>query len=805
MNTRVSCRWCLACLLLGFIFSGASEILAQQAPQLVPEQVAPAPSLRATIDDKLIEEAERNRLRLFHGLFDELDAATRQTAEYALATWDLNAEILKSPKTPAVLRATAALHRGDRDQVIQILADMDTPQAALLRGQAHARSGRYPQAITALEPLRTGLNRRQYTTAENLTIAAQAMAELATLEGRPAADYQRVMHELGGVHQELDRLYWPALLAEARILIDKDHPEQAVQALHHTLALNPSASEAWYHLGRIALMGYNFEGAERAISHLRKIHDPHVLADRLEIEIRLTQKDAESAQRLVDAALTRYPHHEQLLALAVSAAALSYRTDATVVALTRFDEQVGATPLANFYTGRYLALARQYGASERFLRNAIALQPNWPQPHVELALMLNQAGEEEAALRALREAVRLDPFNERATNTLKMLEALAGYRFIETEHFIIKYGSDIDGALAADMPAELERIYEEITSIYQHRPARKTMIEIMPDRQWFAVRITGMPSIWTIGACTGPVIAITPPKDGKNQSGTFDWPRVMRHEFVHTVTLDQTGNRIPHWFTEACAVSQEQGPRDYATSELLAESLAHDALFDLEEINWAFVRPKKPTDRQLAYAQSHWMVEYITETYGHPAVLKMLALCRQSVPQAQIIPRATGVSAEAFLSGFKIWAQKQVESWGMAPTPGSEAIAAEIKGAKTQAGAKLDQLLLQHPTHPDLLRLDAERTLAAGNDAVSLAALLRYANARPIDPWADRKIAEIAVRLNQPQKAASHLEQLERLDQFNGAHAEQLSDVYRRIGQLDNALHAAQRGTGSPTLQRHLA
>ena len=31
----------------------------------------------------------------------------------------------------------------------------------------------------------------------------------------------------------------------------------------------------------------------------------------------------------------------------------------------------------------------------------------------------------------------------------------------------------------------------------------------MPDEQWFGVRITGLPWIWTIGACTGEIIAMS--------------------------------------------------------------------------------------------------------------------------------------------------------------------------------------------------------------------------------------------------------------------------------------------------------
>ena len=45
----------------------------------------------------------------------------------------------------------------------------------------------------------------------------------------------------------------------------------------------------------------------------------------------------------------------------------------------------------------------------------------------------------------------------------------------------------------------------------------------------------------------------------------------------------------------------------------------------MNDLTWGFVRPKKPSDRQLAYAQSFWICQYINEKYGHDAILKMLA------------------------------------------------------------------------------------------------------------------------------------------------------------------------------------
>jgi tetratricopeptide (TPR) repeat protein len=509
----------------------------------------------------------------------------------------------------------------------------------------------------------------------------------------------------------------------------------------------------------------------------------------------LTQKDASSAEAALAPALARFPKQRTLLAAAAAVAALKYDQAGTEAALKKFDEVSPGHPLALAMTGKYLSMGRQYEAGEKMLRSAIERQPNWTEPRVELGLMLNQAGKDAAAREVLRGVIDLDPFNKRAVNTLKLHEELAGYKTLETEHFIIRYRDDVDGVLAADMPEELEDIYEDVTAVFGHKPSRKTLIEIMPDKRWFAIRITGMPWIWTIGACTGPVIAITPPREGRHHSGPFDWAAVIRHEFVHTVTLSQTENRIAHWFTEALAVSQEPTPRDFDSAQLLAAAHTKGELFDLEQINWAFVRSRKPTDRQLAYAQAHWMAEYVTHRFGHETILKMLELSRLGVPQSQIVPQATGASADQFLTDFKQWAGEQTKSWGLAPTPPAEQIVSQLQEAGAEKlDAKLDELLTAHPDHPDLLRLACERALTkGGDDEATLALLLRYATARPVDPWADRRIVEVTQKLDRLDTAISHLEELDKFDQRDGAHASRLMDIYRRAGRLDDAQSAGER------------
>ncbi len=783
-------RFCIAAIVLGVIFTRAPLFAADGDIEL-------SPMVARLLESDALTDAERRRQMIFHGQWYAVDVPTpAEQALIALHRYDLHHEVFADESVPPITRAQAAGRRGDPAAVIKLLEADDTPQAAVLRSEAQWQLGRLDLAIAAVKPYRDELTTGAVDDIDNaadLVAVTDALIRLAILEGRPSDDYKVAMTLLSKAHQQLDRLYWPAKLAEAELLIEKDNARQAVDATVETLRFNPRCGQAWYLLGRVGLQSFSFDQADKAIGRLRDINQQHLLADLLEIHMRLQQKDTAAAKALLTSTLSRYPHHRELLALNAAAGALAFDPDALADGLAAFDAVAPNHPLAHFIVGQYLSRARQYPSGEYHLRQAIARFANWSPPRIELGLLLMQSGDEPMARRELAHASRLDPFHRQAANQLKLVEDLLSYEQIETEHFIIKFRPGIDRALATQMPAALEQIYDDVTSVFEYQPPRKTLIEILPDDQHLAVRIIGMPEIWTIGACTGDVIAITPPRQGRKQRGPFDWENVIRHEFVHTVTLNQTHYRIPHWFTEACAVALERKGRDYTTCQLLAQSLQNDKLFDLTAINWAFVRPKTPADRPLAYAQAHWMHQYLVQTYGHGSILRLLALYRDGVANERAIEQVTGRAAAQFTSEFRTWAAEQVKSWGLdEPTP--DARFARLASADADARATLlAKLTAEYPEHPDLLRYAAAQVVAAGPYDAARDAIMRYAASRPVDPWSNRMLVQLALPLGRANDAVGPLQDLDRGEATDGRWAAELARIHRAAARLDHAAAAITR------------
>jgi tetratricopeptide (TPR) repeat protein len=302
-----------------------------------------------------------------------------------------------------------------------------------------------------------------------------------------------------------------------------------------------------------------------------------------------------------------------------------------------------------------------------------------------------------------------------------------------------------------------------------------------------------MPDIWTIGASTGDIIAITPPRDGSGQRGSFDWLRVIRHEFVHTITLDQTSNRVPHWFTEGAAVWQEPGDRDYNTARLLAQAVAAKALFTLDQINWGFIRPKRQIDRPLAYAQACWMIQYIVQAFGQQSVVDMLILFNQGKTDRQAIAQVTHEDPDIFMTRFNEWARRQVITWGLGPTQLDKRSSMLIQNQDTIQSDVLDALLARYPGNPDLLLLRAKNAMKQETPAQAQKAVLRYAAARPVDPWSQESLIELAFKQGRPQQAIGALAHLDLQEQSSGAWALQMANIQRQAGQLDAAYDAMLR------------
>ena len=808
------------------------------------ETIEPPPPLESVIQSlelPYLTPDERADRRVFHGIWLDSDLTTpERTANAALMVERYDHPVFDDPATPPVLRAEACFRRGDLTEGLDLLQGENSIHAQRLRAQILEGLGRFDEATKAIEALVKTMGPDQMTSAENATELARALIIRARLEGEPTAYYRDIVALLSQAHQKLDRLYWPALLVEAELLFEKSNAKEGTAAVIDVLRRNPSCAEAWAMLGYWGVKTFNYENATQIADRLDRLVrrvggtplDTSPDADMIRARARLRQDDPDQAETFLAPTLARYPKMRDALAVRCAIESVHYDPDRIEPLLQEFDALSPGSPQALFEVGAALSLDRQYDLAEMYLNRAHDLQPKWPEPIIELGLLELQSGRDALALEALETAVQLDPFHKRASNSLKLIRELVTWDTVESENFRVRYKPGIDRILAEEMLDPLEKIQEVVGGAFNFTPKQKTLIELMPDHPWFAVRITGEPHVYTFAASTGPVIGLEAPKIGKNHTNIFDWIRVVRHEYTHTATLAITNNRIPHWFTEAAAVYMELAPRDYPRCRLLAGALENGELFDFEEINIAFVRPKKPTDRSLAYAQGNWMYEYMIERWGEQAPLDLMAGYARGEREASLIESVLHVTPEQFLADFKAWAHTQVRSWGLDPTPsleqlrfnetmndpvlsvnaqGSLASYARRVAAAISLGGTPSPLSLPlvdvtpelieywsiiHPDHPDILRLRLQDELRRndGDPSEAMIPLLeRYAAACPVDDMPHRSLARLYLSSDTPEEAIPHLEFLDVREVNSDAYAIELAKRYADLSEWSQAEAKATR------------
>lgn len=783
----------------------AAPVLADGDAFPVPD---PAPALKALLSQAYLTDDEKRRIRLDHGLWEDADLtddASRAVA--ALVRGAVDDPALMSDQTVVEDRAEGFLRRGEPARVLDLLAGRENTRAVRLRAQALMDLGRTAEA--AREAERVAARLATSDSATDVAEAARAMLILARVRG-PAGEgvvgYQEMLQALARARDNLDRLSWRAYLAEAMLLYEKDKYGDVGPALQGVLSLNPRCAEAWALLGRAAVDGFDFPRAQAVAERVKQLAGGETAeAATIRALVMIRQSEGETAEGIVSPLLVRYPGHRGLNALRAASAAARFDFDAADARLKALDELSPDSCDGYLAVGRAMASARQYDEAARYLRTATERAPNWAQPVVELGLSELQAGRDDAARTALERAAELDKYNVRAGNSLTLLRELRLYASHQSEHFVVRCRPGDDEVLAKEMLPVLERIYTRVTGKaaggIDHAPGHKTVVELYPNHQWFSVRITGMPALHTIAAATGPVIAMEAPRLGPgHKAGPYDWARVVQHEYVHTVTLSRTKNRLPHWFTEASAVYLEDSPRAYSTAQLLARSWENNDLFDLDTINIGFVRPKKQTDRALAYAQGHWMYEYIIERYGAKAPLDLMDAYATGTREAAAFQQVLGVSREVFLADFRAWAGLELESWGMVRSDAHPDVPALMSrdGVDKPTPERLAAWLAEQPDNPFVLE-GVVATLAEKGPitAADVAVCERYAAARPVDPLPHKLLAAFYLggEGRDAAMAVPHLEYLDAREQSTPGYAMELARRYRDAKDFAKALAKADRAT----------
>jgi len=615
---------------------------------------------------------------------------------YDTAQQGLAAAIEKHPKhanLPARL-ARLALFRGRLKEALEaaeaaLKLDPDEPLAHLVQADVWTETGDLRRAADGYRWFVRYYNRTQPTDAETLLLVAEGSAQYARWKS-VSQIFSFVVNTLAEDALKSDPDCWQAHYIAGALLLEKYNRADGMPELDKALAINPHAPEVRLTLAEAALGEMQFDTAVEQADHVLGIDPRHPVALRLKAEARWQQGNLDEAETLVEKSLAARPTDQSALALAAflrcqrgdeptpdrlgDLLAKLEKVDELPMATSRFETIVVDLARRNPHPGPFLAelgrlfkSQRQFALSERCYQQAVATMPQLAQPKSELGLLYFQAGKLDEARKLFDAAFESDPYHLRVSNMRKVLKVLDDYATVSTPHFVIRVDSQLDSVLAKYMAEELERVYADITQEYGFEPPQRTQIEVynkakgLAGHQWFSARMTGLPWLQTIGASTGQIIAMTSPAATEEP---FNWARVLRHEFVHIVTLQQTEFHIPHWFTEALATRAEGYPPPPEWNKLLKKRHAENRLKNLDNLHLGFQRAESREDWDMAYCQSVLYAEYFVERFGKDALPKLLEAYRHTRSTDVALKAAYGVEKADVERGYREFIDRRVKSLG---------------------------------------------------------------------------------------------------------------------------------------------
>lgn len=523
-----------------------------------------------------------------------------------------------------------------------------------------------------------------------------------------ADEYENVLEYFGDV-AERDKTYWQVHLEKGRLFSEKHNKKAAFEAFSKALVLNPRAAEVFALRAETAYSNYDMKEADYLADQALAINPNLPEALRVKAGVHMFAGENDAAMKALDKAKAVNPRDESTLAQIAAVLHAQKKTkefDAVLAAVEKFNPKAWRF---NYELGSHLDGRKLYFESPKYFKKAIEFEPSMPEGHEGLGMLEMRLGREKEAYKNLTDAYDADKFNVRVLNSLKVLDHLRKYETIKTPHYHVRYDPKNDEALARFVVHYLEKLHVELEKKFDFHPQEPYLIEIFNKHEMFSGRVTALPDLHTIGACTGKMFAMVSTHDrSKVITKPFNWNRVLRHEVVHLFNLDQTKFQIPHWFTEGLAVTLEGKTTPPRWNYILAEKLRENDLLNLDTILLGFVRPKTPDQWQQAYLQSELYVKYLTQTYGEPAIGKLLAAFAEGLDTDAALEKALDVKKAAFEKGYRAFIEDRVKNLNLPPLPPEKSL------------KQLKEERAKNPEDPDIIAQLAEKHFLTGDGKVAL-------------------------------------------------------------------------------------
>lgn len=627
-------------------------------------------------------------------------------------------------------------------------------RAMLGRARAFLLQGKDDEARAQAQEMVRYFMSNSPRSAEELTLIAEG---LVILENYKDAN------ELFIDAREADPTFAGAFISQGELLNEKYNYGDAASLFQDALKTNPNSTRALIGLAK----SKQFESNEAQLVSINKaleVNPNHVAALVARASIDVETDNYEAATQAIDHALKVNPNAVDAMAVR---AAMFYLSDKK----TEFDSDIkralGVNPRAGELFGTLAQFAvnnRRYADAVGFGRRAIELSPNLWSARTELGIQLLRVGKVDEGRTELERAFKGDPYNVWAKNTLDLLDSMKDYVDTVRGPFILRSSSQESGALSAYAADLAEEAHKKLTAKYRFTPRAPISVEVFANHEDFAVRSLGLPGLGALGVCFGQVIAMDSPS--ARPTGEFNWGSTLWHEFTHVITLEITDHRIPRWFSEGLSVYEERRARTGWGDNWSLENLKaiKDGRFvKINDLDAAFIRPKRPDGVPIAYFQASQVCEFVDEKFGFDAILRMLALYKENARTPEVLQRALKLTPAEFDRSFNDYIKAKTSGWLEAVGDG--------------------------PLHAAGQPPSAAKPATAAQPA-SKEALLAVLSGKPNDYFAHLRLGAIYKNEGDADKATEHLRRASELFPYYAGEGNPyvlLADIYESRGQKTEA------------------
>lgn len=452
-----------------------------------------------------------------------------------------------------------------------------------------------------------------------------------------------------------------AHLATARMALSKNDAKVASQALSKALKLDEKSPEVHYLLAKT----WSSSEPERATNHLKESLsiNPRFIPSLLMVaEEKMNEESYDTALEVLNEIEKVNAKHPTMWALRAAIAHLAGRYQEEGSHRMKALEPWALNPEVDHTIGKHLAMHYRFSESVDYQKRALTMEPRYVPAQTQLAQDLLRLGKSDDGWTWVDKVRTEDPYDVTIFNLKQLQKELDRFTTLETPGFVIRMDAKEAKIYGSDVTALLSEARKVLTEKYATTLEEPIYVEIFPKQKDFAIRTFGLPGgQGFLGVCFGRLITANSPAALQVDS---NWKSVLWHEYCHVVTLQKTKNKMPRWLSEGISVYEEK-LRDKTWGQNMdptfREMILGEDLVPLSKLSSAFLNAKSPMHIQFAYFESSLAVQFFIETYGMPAMLKLLDDLSLGMPTSDALRRAPG-SLEALDKEFEDFIKKQANA-----------------------------------------------------------------------------------------------------------------------------------------------